>query len=77
MVVFLFFNTFELINLIYSPVNHFAMSIYLEFPAITEYPLYTDPFKNDQQLFFSEEEDVQASNLERNTLQDYLMLRML
>ena len=53
------------------------MSIYLEFPTIADYPLYSDPFKNDEQIYFPEEEEVSNSTTERNTLQDYLMLRMI
>jgi len=53
------------------------MSIYLEFPAIAEYPLYTYPIENNKQLSFSEEEEEIESNVERSTLQGYLMLRML
>lgn len=52
------------------------MSIYLEFPAISDYPLYTDPLKNDEQLYFPEETEQPHTSSERNTLQDYLMLRM-
>ena len=52
------------------------MSIYLEFPTIAEYPLYTDPFKNDQQLFFPEQNEIKEEMEEKMTLQDYLTLRM-
>ena len=37
------------------------MSIYLEFPSIAEYPFYINPFKNDDQLFFPEEIEVQEA----------------
>ncbi|WP_199119575.1 hypothetical protein [Pedobacter sp. ASV28] len=51
------------------------MSIYLEFPSISEYPLYTDPFKNDGQLFYPEEDQFYEAVEDRNTLQDYLTLK--
>jgi len=52
------------------------MSIYLEFPTIAEYPLYSYPFKNDEEVFFPEKAQMAETKEERNTLQDYLALRM-
>ncbi len=50
------------------------MSIYLEFPAIEDYPLYSDPFQNDEQIFHGDEEIVYD---DIQTLKDYLMLKMI
>ncbi|EDM34174.1 hypothetical protein PBAL39_03359 [Pedobacter sp. BAL39] len=51
------------------------MSIYLEFPAIAEYPLYPNPFRNDQEVFFPEDELPKVAE-EKITLHDYLTLKM-
>ena len=39
-------------------IIYFDMSIYLEFPMIAEYPIYGSPFRNDEQQFFPEQEEL-------------------
>ena len=51
------------------------MSIYLEFPLIAEYPIYGSPFKNDEQQFFQEEEEVRKAMEEKEALQDFILLK--
>lgn len=51
------------------------MSIYLEFPLIAEYPIYGSPFKNDEQQFFQEEEEVRKAKEENEALQDFILLK--
>ncbi|MDQ8004706.1 MAG: hypothetical protein REI64_07900 [Pedobacter sp.] len=51
------------------------MSIYLEFPAIAEYPIYSNPFMNDEEKFFPEEDQLRKAKEEQEALQDFLKLR--
>ena len=53
------------------------MSIYLEFPAIAEYPLYINPYKNDEQPEIPKRDEFLEAKEDKNTLQDYLTLRMI
>jgi hypothetical protein len=42
-----------------------------EISSITDYLLYTDPLKNDQQLYFPEKEFIEVIE-EKSMLQDFL-----
>ena len=52
------------------------MSIYLEFPAISEYPLYTYPFKEVPLPYDQEKIDEKEDAEEVAQLRDYLNLRL-
>ena len=56
-------------------INDFDMSIYLEFPIIAEYPMYSSPFRNDEQQFFPEEDKLREAREENEILQDFLLLK--
>lgn len=47
----------------------------LEVSSIAGYLLYTDPLKNDQQLYFPEEKEFIEVKEEKNMLQDYLLMK--
>jgi len=51
------------------------MSIYLEFPMIADYPIYSNPFRNDEQQYASEEDELKEIKEEKETLQDFLLLK--
>lgn len=51
------------------------MPIYLEFPMISEYPLYGSPFENDEQQFFPDEDRLREAREENEILQDFLLLK--
>lgn len=51
------------------------MSIYLEFPMIAEYPIYGSPFRNDEQQFFPEQEELKKAKEEKEALQDFILLK--
>lgn len=42
---------------------------------IAEYPIYGSPFKNDEQQFFPEEDKLKEIKEEKDTLQDFLLLK--
>jgi hypothetical protein len=52
-------------------INFVLMSIYLEFPAIAEYPLYSSPLENE----LSPNEKAEDKTAEQNLLDNYLALR--
>lgn len=52
------------------------MSIYLEFPAIEHYPLYTDPYRSDDQIYYPEETEKVIVEPDTPSLHDYLTLKV-
>lgn len=72
-VVFIFFNTF--VQWFSIRIQIFAMSNDLEISSIAGYLLYTDPLKNDQQLYFPEEVELIEVEEGKNMLQDYLLMK--
>lgn len=39
---------------------------------IAEYPIFGSPFKNDEQQFFPEEEELRTAREEKDALQDFI-----
>ncbi len=77
MVVFYFLYTFVQFTKVLQALSiiNFDMSIYLEFPMIAEYPIYNNPFRNDEQEYFPEGDQLQEAKEEREVLQDFLLLK--